>query len=355
MPASNGVVTHRPQLGNHGYAPNARNVDSHEGQCGQRAVDSTASGVSQHRTHDAVQHDARAPPTQPTCTGVVTEVCAIDPKGTATQLDPARRLVIKPEVKDYVDDKQSGNGNRKFPVVVHATYDVDGMDKFLKWMHTKFGKAKSTYAYYVGGVRQFLACFDFEGISMRDVIMSLIDGDVLSDMLTLPILDATIPWTERMMSGMSKLTKHLHMNATLNDDTVLVKRLLVLDEEYIKPRLALRSKASATAIAQRDEDEFDIVMNVADAHVVENNVIQMIVDLATSAHAMQSTTSKADKGFWKTAATVCQTGLIYWAQLNSRPGPWRHLTVDTIEDMITTGRDYWVGIKGLPTQINCVF
>ena len=51
-------------------------------------------------------------------------------------------------------------------------------------------------------------------------------------------------------------------------------------------------------------------------------------------------------GKWKMYATICMTGCIFLGQVNSRPGPWSHLTLDTMAEMRAKKREYWTATKG---------
>ena len=51
-------------------------------------------------------------------------------------------------------------------------------------------------------------------------------------------------------------------------------------------------------------------------------------------------------GHWKMYSTVCMTGCVFLGQVNSRPGPWAHLTLDTMEEMRAKKKEYWTGIEG---------
>jgi len=69
---------------------------------------------------------------------------------------------------------------------------------------------------------------------------------------------------------------------------------------------------------------------------------EMMVDLATCELAQKD----GAPGRWKTIATVCTAGVFFFGQCNSRPGPWVHLTTDTLAHMAELQRDYWTAIVG---------
>jgi len=118
--------------------------------------------------------------------------------------------------------------------------------------------------------------------------------------------------------------------------------MTVLKEEFIKPRMDLCSKGKNENLAVADEEDHEWVKDMAPAEEVKKAVQEMMKDLATAAYAQKS----AKPGNWKKYATVCQIGIFFLAQCNSRPGPWVHLTLETLEDMKDKVKEFWTAIVG---------
>ena len=114
-------------------------------------------------------------------------------------------------------------------------------------------------------------------------------------------------------------------------------------DEHISHRLKLCSKAKRERLAANDERDFEWVTNfVKDPKDARDAVIEMMKDLATAAWAQRNGT----QGSWRKLASVIETGILFIAQCNSRPGPWKFLTTDTIQEMTDSGKEYWTAIKG---------
>lgn len=142
--------------------------------------------------------------------------------------------------------------------------------------------------------------------------------------------------------GLQKLCDYFRVKASVAQDSAMLNRLTVLKNEFIKPRMDLCSKSKSEKLAITDEEDYAWVKNMAPAGEAKRAVQEMMKDLATAAYAQKN----AKPGNWKRYATVCQIGIFFMAQCNSRPGPWVHLTVDTIEDMKDKIKEFWTAIIG---------
>jgi hypothetical protein len=116
-----------------------------------------------------------------------------------------------------------------------------------------------------------------------------------------------------------------------------------LRKEFIDPRMDLAYKAKNERTAVKDEEDYSWVGNMAPAEEVRVAVMDMMRDLATAAYAQQQRMTGA---LWKDIATICETGILFLAQCNSRPGPWENLTIETIDDMEQKGKDFWTAVVG---------
>jgi hypothetical protein len=300
--------------------------------CSPGAVTLPATPSMQHHTTPATPIDVSA--LTPAQTQHAIDAVASTPKD-------AQQIKIKQAVIDYVDTNPNNERGtqRKFPVTFDVKHDYE---EYQAWLYNLVDNEKSRKT-YMGGLRQFLSMIECEAMPLKTCIGKIVVTGLVGRIFGLPIMSPKIPWTVKMLQVLSFVCRYLDFTGKLADDSNLVKHAAILKEQYIAPRQKLSGKARNTQLAVRDETDHAWVSNVPEADVIEAKVIEMMVDLATAARANEL--GKPGRR-WSLYATISMTGIVFWAQCNSRPGPWAQLTTDTIKLMVKQKREYWVAIEG---------
>lgn len=255
---------------------------------------------------------------------------------------PERQITMKTAAIDYRDTKVKSTGRgtpRIFPC--NKKDNVCDITDFLQWMYTKI-KNKGTRAQIKGGLLMYLSLFNLpHGITLKTFFQKLQDNNLIEEALNLPVLDAELPWTDKMMQALVKACSFLRIKLS-KGDTNMKHDLMVLEEEYIEQRIKMCRKCKQEITAIRDEEGLEATLNMPPAPGLKEGVLDMMVDLATAAYAK----STGKPGPWNLIATRCFTGSIYLAQCNSRPGPWEYLNKATLDNMEEKGREYWTAVVG---------
>lgn len=255
-----------------------------------------------------------------------------------------KAMAIKKDVPKWVDTKEKDRMNRQRGTYREFPWETDKATNISEWKLDLFSKVtnEGSRAFYVSGLQQFLSLFDTNGATLQQVFEQLAGNELLPQALNYPMLAADISWTSKMMSASHRVCVFIRSRATRRGDTALANKMSLLIEDFIDPRLELCSKAKKEALAERDEGDYDWLSQM-NADAMKAAVKDMQKDLATAAYASK----EGMPGQWRKFATVCMTGITFFAQCNSRPGPWRHLTAETIHDMREKGKDYWTAVKGV--------
>jgi hypothetical protein len=246
------------------------------------------------------------------------------------------------DTKDTDTKKQSERGSyRVFPWSIDKSTDISA---FQTSFYGK-KKKKGTRAKVIGGLQQWLSLFNLHGMSLKHFLEQLACGEdlLMPKVLDLPIADPNLPWTHKMMTALSWVCRFYRSQATARDDNLFANKMSLLLDEYIEPRLEACCEAANERLAMADETDYAWLACMASASKTKVAVQEMMVDLAASAYGQAA---RLD-GKWSYYGTVCMAGILFMGQCNSRPGPWEHLTTDTLQDMKDAKRDYWTAIKGV--------
>ena len=256
---------------------------------------------------------------------------------------PRAAIAIAAVAKQWVDTKDDDRMNRQRGTYRTFQWDIDkttDISEFQLQLHSKVTNVGSR-AYYINGLRQFLSLFETGGASLQEVFEQLADSELMPQVLSLAILKPDVPWTSKMMSAVHRVCQFFRSRATKRGNMHLANKMSLLIDDSVEPRLESCSKAKKEALVERDEEDYEWLSRL-NVDALRSAVCDMMKDLASAAHAW-----KTDKpGPWKQCATTCMTGIVFMSQCNSRPGPWRFLTTDTIRDMQDKGKDYWTAVKG---------
>ena len=246
------------------------------------------------------------------------------------------------DTKDADAKKQRERGEcRVFPWQTDTVTDVSAYKASMYATTTATGTRDAT----MGGLQQFLSLFNLGGASLQQFMEQLghADGMLMPDVLSLNIMHPTVPWARKMMSAMHRVCKFHRSRATARNDNAFANQMTSLIGEYIEPRLLACSKAAAERLAIADEADYEWLTGMAPAGTTKVAIQEMMLDLEAAAYGQRV----GLQGSWRYYGTVCMTGIIFMAQCNSRPGPWEHLTVDTLHEMKGADREYWTAVKGV--------
>jgi hypothetical protein len=253
-------------------------------------------------------------------------------------------LALTSDARKWTDTKTADRNNcqrgsyRWWPWATDKTTDTTD---FLENLFSKVSNIGSRAA-YKGGLEMWLSLFETGGATLESIFEQLAANKrLMPEVFSLKIVGPELPWTSKMLTSCKLTAQFIRSRASTDENDALANKMSLLLDDFIEHRLEACSQAKSVQLVERDEDDFDW-LSMMNADASREAVVEMMASLATAAHAIAA----GKRGPWKQIATTSMTGIMFLAQCNSRPGPWKYLTTDTIDHMKAKSKDYWTAIKG---------
>ena len=203
-----------------------------------------------------------------------------------------------------------------------------------------FGFSDSDHIFLA--VRRFLSMLEIEGdiieCDLIGVQVGAYQQGVLSQLLSLPIMQPKYSWAQKIVKGLGWLIEHLTIRCG-QERLVEEKRILELIEpEIFAPYDRRIAKAQHAAACVKNSFDARLLEDFAPVDAVKRIVYEAMLDLGALALVAKGKTDLAPSE--RHAATTSFVMILYGNGFAGRSGEWEKLTASAVLCFLQEGRNY---------------
>ena len=216
-----------------------------------------------------------------------------------------------------------GHIKHYWPIETSLAVDLQG---FRRWLEAK-GNVHSTTAGHMAMVRNFFSLFqamDNSECTALEAISSIYNAGIISDVFALPIMDASYPWTCKMMFSLKQFCDYLIIECNRLEQDATKRCVERFHGGYCIPKRKASCKYLAAKKHQKKQRDEDVVENMATIPELKQAVSQSMVDLKVAEHCLENYLFPECN--WHYRTSIAMVGIIFCGAQAGRPGEWALLS-----------------------------
>ena len=233
-------------------------------------------------------------------------------------------LTINEDAMNWSHDMHhQGHIKHYWPIETSLAVDLQG---FRRWLEAK-GNVHSTTAGHMAMVRNFFSLFqamDNSECTALEAISSIYNAGIIPDVFAFPIMDASYPWTCKMMFSLKQLRDHLIIECNRLEQDATKRCVERFHGGYCIPKRKASCKYLAAKKHQKKQRDEDVVENMATIPELKQAVSQSMVDLKVAEHCLENYLFPECN--WHYRTSIAMVGIIFCGAQAGRPGEWALLS-----------------------------